>query len=274
MDNIQIRKLDNNVNLVSNSRTIEGYALKFNQLSENLGGYYERLDPRCLDGVIERSDVAALLDHDPSKGILGRSKFGKGSLTLTIDEIGLKYSFEAPKNDLGDTVIEYLTRGDIDSSSFAFVYDKTEKSFENGKEIITVLKIRKLLDISCVYCPAYPNTSAVYKRYLENKLNDEDVTVDEQVNEVPPVEEIKPIEDEVKPVDKVTEPIELVNETLPEEEIKPDETVDEVLPVEEIKPIEPTEQRNLNELIQNELIENKENNIKIKQRKKKSINRR
>jgi HK97 family phage prohead protease len=105
---------------VENSRTVEGYALVFNSLSKNLGGFYERISPDSLGDVVMRSDIMALLNHNDSRGILARSRFGKGSLSLEIDEVGLKYRFEAPKTALGDELLEYLRRNDITSSSFAF----------------------------------------------------------------------------------------------------------------------------------------------------------
>ena len=50
------------------SRTIRGYAAVFNtdnsQLDQEGRGFTERLDPHCFDGVIDKSDVCALYEHD------------------------------------------------------------------------------------------------------------------------------------------------------------------------------------------------------------------
>ena len=78
------------------SRLVEGYASVFNSRSKDLGGFTEIIDPSAFEGVIEKSDVLALLNHDQDRGVLARSRKGVGSLTLNIDERGLYYSFEAP----------------------------------------------------------------------------------------------------------------------------------------------------------------------------------
>ena len=64
--------------------------------------------------------MLCLLNHNEDKGVLARSNKGVGSLTLSIDDRGLKYSFEAPNTALGDELLEGLRRGDISTSSFAF----------------------------------------------------------------------------------------------------------------------------------------------------------
>lgn len=157
------------IRAVENSRTVEGYALVFNSLSKNLGGFREEILPEAIDGVIEQSDIMALLNHDNSRGILARSRFGKGSLTLEVDETGLKYRFEAPKTALGDELLEYLHRGDITSSSFAFSVetDSWDKQAD-GDYIRTIKKFNRLYDVSPVFEPAYAQTS-VCARFDEIK---------------------------------------------------------------------------------------------------------
>lgn len=153
---------------VENSRTVEGYALVFNSLSKNLGGFYERISPDSLGDVVMRSDIMALLNHDKSRGILARSRYGKGSLSLEIDEVGLKYRFEAPKTALGDELLEYLRRNDITSSSFAFIVGEDSwKKESDGTYIRTITKFNKLVDISPVFEAAYDATSVVCARFAE-----------------------------------------------------------------------------------------------------------
>jgi HK97 family phage prohead protease len=164
--NKEIRSIE--IRAVEYSRTVEGYALVFNSLSKDLGGFREEILPDALDGVIERSDIMALLNHDNSRGILARSRYGKGSLSLQIDDYGLKYRFEAPRTALGDELLEYLTRNDITSSSFAFtVSEDNWKKEEDGSYIRTIRKFDKLFDVSPVFEPAYDATSVVCARFAE-----------------------------------------------------------------------------------------------------------
>lgn len=162
----EIRNIDLEIVANEDSRTVEGYAIVFNSLSLDLGGFREIILPEAIDGVIERSDILALLNHDKTRGILARSKQGKGSLTLEIDEKGLKYRFEAPHTALGDEVLEYLRRGEITSSSFAFTIDE-DMWEKNGEEYIRTIKsFKQLFDISPVFSPAYEATTAC-KRFAE-----------------------------------------------------------------------------------------------------------
>lgn len=142
------------------SRHIEGYALVFDTESRDLGGFTEKIDKNSLDGLIEKSDVFCLLNHDESRGVLARSNKGEGSLKLEVDERGLKYSFDAPNTALGDELLESIKRKDITSSSFGFrcKEDKWEKR-SDGSYLRTIKKFSQLFDVSPVYQPAYSETS-------------------------------------------------------------------------------------------------------------------
>lgn len=147
-------------------RTVEGYALLFGVSSDGLS-FEEVIERGALDGVVNKSDVFALMNHNHGRGLLARSNKGKGSLSLTIDEKGLKYRFEAPKTALGDELLENIRRGEICESSFCFDVEKdTWEKKSNGKWKRTVSKIGNLYDVSPVYNAAYSATS-VYMRGKE-----------------------------------------------------------------------------------------------------------
>ena len=172
-NNIEIRATNSTPVVSQDSRTVEGYAVVFNSQSEDLG-FYETINPAAItEDVLMRSDVFCLFNHDQDK-VLARSKYGTGSLQLQLDEQGLKYTFQAPNTDLGDELLEYLRRGDIDSSSFAFTVSTDEGSEvwttgTDGKQYREILKIDELHDVSPVWNPAYSSTS-VSQRTLD-KLN-------------------------------------------------------------------------------------------------------
>lgn len=156
----EVRMNQDSITNLPESRKVEGYAVVFQSESNDLGGFKEVIDSRALDGIIEKSDVLCLLNHNEDKGVLARSNKGTGSLTLEVDEKGLKYSFEAPNTALGDEVLEGIRRGDISASSFAFTVesDSWEKR-ENGSYLRTIRSISQLFDVSPVYSPAYSATS-------------------------------------------------------------------------------------------------------------------
>lgn len=144
-------------------RTVEGYAFLFGVPSDGLS-FEEVIEPGAADGVIEKSDVFATLDHG---GILARSKYGKGSLQLSLDEKGLLYRFEAPRTALGDQLLENIRRGEIDQSSFCFEVEKEkwEKKSDGGWKR-SILKFSRLHDVAPVYNAAYSKTT-VYLRGKE-----------------------------------------------------------------------------------------------------------
>lgn len=185
-NNIEIRATNSTPVVSQDSRTVEGYAVVFNSQSEDLG-FYETINPAAItEDVLMRSDVFCLFNHDQDK-VLARSKYGTGSLQLQLDEQGLKYTFTAPNTDLGDELLEYLRRGDIDSSSFAFTVSTDEGSEvwttgTDGKQYREILKIDELHDVSPVWNPAYSSTS-VSQRTLD-KLNQLREMQDEKEKEV------------------------------------------------------------------------------------------
>lgn len=154
-------RLGDNANTSNDNRHIEGYAIVFNSLSNDLGGFREIIEQGAItDELIKNSDILCLMNHDIKRGVLARSYQGRGSLKLEKDEHGLHYSFDAPNTDLGDEVLEGIRRGDISKCSFAFVcgedvWDKDEKT---GEYIRRVKKIKNLYDVSLVYHPAYEET--------------------------------------------------------------------------------------------------------------------
>lgn len=171
----EIRSIDVEFRNEGENRTIDGYAIVFNSLSHDLGGFVEQVSPNALDGVLERSDVVALLNHDSSRGILGRSRFGKGSLGLSVDEHGLRFIVEAPHTALGDECLEYLRRGDATQCSFAFsVGSDTWEKRSDGTYLRTINSFDKIFDCSILTCtPAYEATSVSCRSFEEFKAEEE-----------------------------------------------------------------------------------------------------
>lgn len=145
------------------SRTISGHAITFDTWSKPLGyGSYkfiERIDRRALDEC-DMSDVIDTFNHNIDD-ILARTS--SGTLKLSVDEVGLKFSFDAPHTSRGNDLVELVKRGDINKCSF--IMEVTGESWvyadaENGKPYHerTVTKISRLFDISQVVHPAYQDT--------------------------------------------------------------------------------------------------------------------
>lgn len=183
---------------------VEGMAVVFNQWSEDLGGFREKIAPGALDGVIERSDVFALLDHDRRRGILGRCKYGdQRSLKLELRENGLHYALELPSTPVGEETRSGLERGEIDGSSFAFTVleDQWERVGDEYQRTIT--KIDELYDVSPVYSPAYSQTTCDL-RGLETLKAEERAAEERQIAEQKRVKLGKYIADLKQEINEIT----------------------------------------------------------------------
>ena len=248
-------RLGDNATSTSESRHIEGYAIVFNSLSNDLGGFREIIEQGAItDELIKNSDILCLMNHDIKKGVLARSYQGRGSLKLDIDEHGLHYSFEAPKTALGDEVLEGIRRGDISKCSFAFVCgeDNWTKD-ENGEYIRHVKKIKNLYDVSLVYHPAYDETEVkadtrgldelkaqeeannIVKENSESDMNDKQELItqlqtilEKLKTDEKPVEEKecdKPVEEKADETPKECDKTEEVEDT-PKDDENPDAVVE------------------------------------------------
>ena len=177
---------------VSESRTIEGYAIVFGQESEVLFDkskrrrFIEVIQPGAItQELLERSDVKALLEHN-SERMLARSFNGKGTLTLSVDSHGVKYRFDAPATPDGDYSVEMVRRGDLFGSSFAYATDEKNVRYEkraDGMLMRYVNKIEWIGDVSIVSDPAYMGTD-VTVRSLEQYFPEENQEYLKQVEEL------------------------------------------------------------------------------------------
>lgn len=137
---------------------VGGYAAKFNRLSQNLGGFVERLDPGFFNKSASDGwpDVLARYNHDDNM-LLGTS--AANTLTLRVDETGLDYTVHPPKHR--SDVVELIQRGDVRQSSFAFRlpdggddWGMTEQGFP-----LRTLVTGRLVDVAPVNSPAYLDTT-------------------------------------------------------------------------------------------------------------------
>lgn len=131
-----------------------GYAAVFGELSENLGGFREKIAP----GAFAKSlggDVRALFNHDPNL-ILGRTK--AKTLALHEDQRGLMVEITPPDTQAARDVIESIRRGDVDQMSFGFRTKKDDWEETDKGEIVRTLIEVDIFDVSPVTFPAYPTT--------------------------------------------------------------------------------------------------------------------
>ena len=175
--------------------TIEGYALVFGVESRVL---YDKSTKRCFierinrgaitEDLLQRCDVKALLEHNRDR-MLARSVNGKGSLTLSVDEHGVKYRFIAPDTVDGNYAVEMIKRGDLFGSSFAFLADDKQIKYSkrsDGMLMRDINKITVIADVSVVSDPAYLATDVSVRSMdaIEKEFDPADESYKNELNEL------------------------------------------------------------------------------------------
>ena len=149
-----------------------GHAAVFNSLSEDLGGFREKIMPGAFDDVLE-NDVRAYFNHDPNF-LLGR--VSAGTLRLGVDEKGLRYELDIPDTTAGRDLKENMRLGNITQSSFAFTLGRDGDSWERneeGNDIRIIHKVNRLYDVSPVSLPAYPSADNLALAVRSNFIDKE-----------------------------------------------------------------------------------------------------
>lgn len=165
------------------SRTIEGYALKFGVRSRLLcdwwNNYYEVLEPGCVTReMLDKQDIKLTMFHDRQL-VLARSNKGNGTLSYEVDNVGVKFWAEMPHTVDGDKALELVSRGDIAGCSFiystdegdsenAVSYERLDEKGDDGEDILLrhVKRIDNVYDFTITTDPAYEQTD-VSKREVE-----------------------------------------------------------------------------------------------------------
>jgi len=150
---------------------IEGYAFVFGATAD-LGGFTEEIAVGAADGVMN-DDVRGLLNHEPNI-VLGRTK--SGTMQLSLDARGLKYRIKYNPNDPDHvSAREKIMRGDISQSSFAFRIKDDKWEVRNGKDHRTIIKLQRLIDVSPVTYPAYPDATVAARSLSKITNNKKDL---------------------------------------------------------------------------------------------------
>lgn len=153
------------------SRTIAGYAAKFESWSEPIMGWFKEKIARSAFEGCDLSDVIMCFNHNVDD-ILARTI--SGTLQLSVDDIGLRFSFETPNTTRGNDMLELVRRGDINKCSFRFVVESDEWIYADDKNGLqyderTILKFALLKDVALVVFPAYKDTEASVRHLEERK---------------------------------------------------------------------------------------------------------
>jgi HK97 family phage prohead protease len=153
---IEVRKSDL-------GRCLEGYAAVFFDAANPEGtqfklwsNTFERIMPGAFDNALRRpDDVRCLFNHDDCE-IYGRT--AAGTLTLSVDKIGLRFSCLLPDTDEATGLITSIERGDISGCSFGFRADAVTWRDVNDQTYRELTDVA-LYDVGPCTFPAYSGTS-------------------------------------------------------------------------------------------------------------------
>lgn len=143
------------------SRTLEGYAIRFDSPSLDFGGFREQIPSDCK---ISWDDPRAYWNHN-TENLLARAS----SKTLRIgrDAFGIPVEIDLPNTSVGNDVLELVERGDCTGMSFGFSINQGGFRFEKTAEgLFRYLTDINVGEVSPVSEPAYPSTS-IGRRSLE-----------------------------------------------------------------------------------------------------------
>ena len=147
---------------------VEGYAAVFDEWSDDLWFFREKIRAGAFSKTIQEADVRALFNHNPDL-VLGRNK--AGTLDLAEDEHGLHFRVSPPETQWAKDLRETVRRGDVDQASFAFKTIRDMWTEEEGEPTERELIEVKLYDVSPVTYPAYPQTSVSARSLAEMFIN-------------------------------------------------------------------------------------------------------
>ena len=151
---IETRSDDENKKMI-----VEGYAIVFDEetlIGDEERGFIEVIDKGALAST-NMKDVPFKYNHNDVTLILARTR--NGSLSLEVDEKGLKIHAELIDTTSNRDIFKCIEAGLLDKMSFAFTV-KSQSWDRSGKiPKRTITAIDRLFDVSVVDLPAYDQTS-------------------------------------------------------------------------------------------------------------------
>lgn len=138
--------------------TFVGYAAKFNEPSENLGGFIEYVERGAFSRALKsRNDVMLLWNHDAGEPLASTRS---GTMKLVEDEVGLRVEARLPETTRGRDLAVLLRDGIVRKMSFGFNVIKDSWNSEGTERR---LKSVRLFEVSAVVWPAYTSTEAAVR---------------------------------------------------------------------------------------------------------------
>ena len=148
---------------------VEGYATRFEpyELYEFDGvKYYERIDKNAFEGA-DMSDIIMQYDHQGR--VLARKS--NGSLIVEPNDEGLFICADLSKSDASRSLFEDIETELVTRMSWAFTV--AEDSYDRETRTRTILRVKKVYDVSAVSIPANEDTLINARSYFNGVIEEE-----------------------------------------------------------------------------------------------------
>lgn len=140
--------------LPTNDKRLEGYAIRFNEKSVELWGFFEIIRPSAADRLVsDKPDLRALWNHDSAEPM---GRVSAGTLRVEKRTRGVWVEIDPPQSAAAR--IESVARRDVTGQSFGFVALTDDWWLEDGIPHREILDM-EVIEISPVSFPAYPSTT-------------------------------------------------------------------------------------------------------------------
>ena len=163
---IQFRALEGE----DNKYIVEGFATTFNDpytLYEYDGvKYQEQIDRKALEEA-DMTDVIFLYNHE---GMVF-ARMSNGTLTIEARDEGLFVRADLSSTDESRSMYESIRAGLVTQMSWAFTVE--EEAYNEKSHLRSILKVRKVYDVSAVSIPANPNTDISARSYWDGVIEEE-----------------------------------------------------------------------------------------------------
>lgn len=170
---MEVRAVDGN----EESMIVEGYATTFNQPYLLYDGRYYKIIEQIAPTAFSECDMSdVIMQYDHAGRVFARTR--NGTLTLTVDAIGLKVTADLSGTDIGRQLYQEIKGGYTDKMSFGFVVAEDQRTsvvdHETDVETVTrtITKIKKLYDVSAVSIPANDMTSISARRFADGVIDE------------------------------------------------------------------------------------------------------
>lgn len=135
------------------NRIIRGYAVVFDEPTDRVGFFKEKIDRYAFDGV-DLSNVVLIVGHD-FKDLLAKNGV---NMRMEVDDKGVWFEAKLPDTQLGKDTYELIRSEILSCCSFGFSIEEMTTDYETETDIIT--RIGKVFELTLTPIPAYPQTVA------------------------------------------------------------------------------------------------------------------